>query len=124
MNVNRTTLAVLLRFANDINEEISQVPLLNDALSSGKESGKGTEVFPNIQNGRHVMFHMKFGLNAFRINLIKEQKIFLQSALTNAAVEFDLFSDNTVSVAVSLAGLGVKDFYDTPWSCMLSTGNS
>lgn len=121
INVNRTTLAVLLRYANDVNEEIARTPLVNAAMKPVEllpsESDEKAE--KNLERG--VLFRMKFSLSTFRVSLIKEQKIFLQTALTNASVDFDLREDSTVNVDLSLAGLGVKDFYDTPWSCMLYT---
>jgi hypothetical protein len=123
ININRTTLAVLLRVAKDISDEISQIPLVSaeNAAPPPKHEEISLGGLVDKEERRFVVFRMNFTLSAFRISLIKEHKVFLQSSLSEAAVDFDLNGDSTVAVQLSLADMGVKDFYETPWSCAVST---
>lgn len=116
INVNRTTLATLLRFTNELTRELSGIN-----LEQASQQAAATAVV-SARIDEFVMFRMDFALSAIRLSLIKENKTFIRVALDKAHVDFDLNGDNSLALALSLARLSVRDFYDTPWSYILSTG--
>jgi hypothetical protein len=116
INVNRTTLATLLRFTNELTRELATISF---AQAEAPQAVAVTPVSPDS-----VIFRMKFGLSAIRLSLVKEHKHFLQMSLEKADLALDLNGDNSLALALSLASLSVRDFYNTPWSYILSTGVS
>jgi len=116
VNINRTTLAIVLRAVDQLTKELATVPLLAAPPPSTAAKRSTTD-----SDGDSTMFRLKFSLAAIRLSLVKEQKKFLELCLRQTSLNLELKSDTTVDLGVSLDGLTLKDFYDTPWSYMLST---
>src|SRR5690606_26965721 len=104
----------LLRFTNDLTRELATV-----ALPGVQPQTEAVATPVTLSEG--VIFRMNFGLAAIRLSLVKEQRKFLQVSLDKALLDFDLNGDNSIAMALTLASLSVRDFYDTPWSYLLST---
>lgn len=121
INVNRTTLAVLLRFTNELTQELSTISFGEPQQQQAVVVAPTAVAAPTSES---VVFRMKFGLSAIRLSLIKEQKNFIQVALQKAFIDFDLNGDGGINMDLSLGSLSVKDFYETHWSYLLSTGTS
>lgn len=123
INVNRTTLAVLLRFTNELTQELSTISF-GEPQQQQQQQVVAVPAAVVAPTSESVVFRMKFGLSAIRLSLIKEQKNFIQVALQKAFIDFDLNGDGGINMDLSLGSLSVKDFYETHWSYLLSTGKS
>lgn len=118
INVNRTTLATLLRFTNELTRELATIQF----SESPQPAQTTTAVVASAASEDTVTFRMNFSLSAIRLSLVKEQKYLIQVALNKALIDMDLNGDNSLALALSLGNFSVRDFYDTHWSYLLSTG--